>query len=101
MDGLYAGIKIYNEKNGTTVTLLGWDAATQTGTFVGGDNPWGDPAKGEQLAKTFLDQGADIVHPSPARPATARSRPCWRPASGRSASTPTRPSRCPSTQRRS
>ena len=63
MDGMYAGSKIYNEKNGADVKLLGWDAAKQTGTFVGGDNPWGDPAKGEQLAKTFLDQGADIVHP--------------------------------------
>ena len=63
MDGLYAGIKYYNQKNGTTVSLLGWDAAKQTGTFVGGDNPWGDPAKGEQLAQTFLDQGADIVQP--------------------------------------
>jgi basic membrane protein A len=63
MDGMYAGIKIYNEKKGKDVQLLGWDAAKQTGTFVGGDNPWGDPAKGEQLAKTFLDQGADIVHP--------------------------------------
>lgn len=63
MDGLSAGIKYYNGKKGTSVTLLGWDAAAQTGTFVGGDNPWGDPAKGEQLAQTFLDQGADIVHP--------------------------------------
>jgi basic membrane protein A len=63
MDGMYAGIKIYNEKKGTDVQLLGWDAATQTGTFVGGNNPWGDPAKGEQLAKQFIDQGADIVHP--------------------------------------
>ena len=63
MDGLSAGIKYYNSKHGTNVQLLGWDAAKQTGTFVGGDNPWGDPAKGEQLAKTFLDQGVDIVHP--------------------------------------
>lgn len=63
MDGMDAGINIYNERKGTTVTLLGWDAGTQTGTFVGGDNPWGDPAKGEQLAQTFLDQGVDIVHP--------------------------------------
>ena len=62
MDGMYAGIKYYNEKHGTTVELLGWDG-DQTGTFVGGDNPWNDPAKGEQLAKTFLDQGVDIVHP--------------------------------------
>jgi basic membrane protein A len=63
MDGLYAGIKYHNEKKGTNVELLGWNAAAQTGTFVGGDNPWGDPAKGEQLAQTFLDQGVDIVHP--------------------------------------
>ena len=63
MDGLYAGIKIYNGKKDASVKLLGWDASTQTGTFVGGDNPWGDPTKGEQLAKTFVDQGVDIVHP--------------------------------------
>jgi basic membrane protein A and related proteins len=63
MDGMDAGINIYNERKGTSVELLGWDAGTQTGTFVGGDNPWNDPAKGEQLAQTFLDQGVDIVHP--------------------------------------
>ena len=79
--------------------LLGWDAAKQTGTFVGGDNPWGDPAKGEQLAKTFLDQGADIVDSGRGRArATARSRRCSRPTSRPSASTPTRRSRSPSTQ---
>ena len=63
MDGYHAGIKIYNERKAASVRLLGWDAAKQTGTFVGGDNPWGDLAKGEQLAKNFLDQGADIVGP--------------------------------------
>ena len=63
MDGYYAGIKIYNERKGTAAKLLGWDAPKQRGTFVGGDNPWGDLAKGEQLAKQFLDQGADIVGP--------------------------------------
>ena len=63
MDGIYAGAKIYNEKKGAAVKVLGWDAAKKTGTFVGGDNPWGDAAKGEQLAKQFMDQGADIVHP--------------------------------------
>lgn len=62
MDGLYAGIKYYNEKKGKTVTLLGWDG-NKTGTFVGGSNPWNDPAKGEQLAKQLIDQGVDIVHP--------------------------------------
>jgi basic membrane protein A and related proteins len=63
MDGLVAGANIYNKQKGASVKVLGWDAAKQTGTFVGGDNPWGDPAKGEQLAQTFLDQGADVVHP--------------------------------------
>jgi len=63
MDGYYAGIKYYNQEKGTSVQLLGWDGAAQKGTFVGGDNPWGDAAKGEQLAKTFVDQGADIVAP--------------------------------------
>jgi len=64
MDGMYAGIKYFNEKKtpATPVTLLGWDG-DKNGTFVGGSNPWNDPAKGEQLAKTFLDQGVDIVHP--------------------------------------
>lgn len=62
MDGLYAGIKYYNEKKSKNVTLLGWDG-DKTGTFVGGDNPWNDPAKGEQLAKQLIDQGVDIVHP--------------------------------------
>jgi basic membrane protein A and related proteins len=64
MDGLYAGIQYFNEKKSpaTKVTLLGWDGKS-TGTFVGGDNPWNDPAKGEQLAQTFIEQGVDIVHP--------------------------------------
>jgi basic membrane protein A len=63
MDGLGAGIKYHNQEKGSNVELLGWNPATQQGTFVGGDNPWGDPAKGEQLAKTLVDQGVDIVHP--------------------------------------
>lgn len=63
MDGYYAGIKYYNKEKGTNVQLLGWDASNQTGQFVGGDNPWGDAAKGEQLARNFVDQGADIVAP--------------------------------------
>ena len=62
MDGLYAGIKYWNEQKGANVELLGWDG-DKTGSFVGGSNPWNDPAKGEQLAQALLDQGVDIVHP--------------------------------------
>ena len=62
MDGLYAGAMYYNEKKGANVTVLGWDG-NENGTFVGGDNPWNDPAKGEQLAQTLFDQGVDVIHP--------------------------------------
>jgi basic membrane protein A len=70
MDGLYAGIQYHNQQKNTSVTLLGWDGSLKdpstTGTFVGGsggNDTWVNPSKGEQLAKTFLDQGVDIVHP--------------------------------------
>jgi basic membrane protein A len=62
MDGMYAGIGYYNKLHSTSVKLLGWDG-NQTGTFINGSNPWNDPAKGEQLAKQFFDQGVDIIHP--------------------------------------
>ena len=97
MDGLYAGIQYHNEKKGTDRQLLGWDGSlpdpTTTGTFVGGSggtDTWNDPAKGEQFAKTLPRPGRrHRPSRSRARPATARSRRCSRPASGRSASTPT------------
>ncbi|MBI2782116.1 MAG: BMP family ABC transporter substrate-binding protein [Chloroflexi bacterium] len=70
MDGLYAGIQYHNQQKGTTVKLLGWDGSLKdpstSGTFVGGsggNDTWVNPTKGEELAKTFLDQGVDIVHP--------------------------------------
>jgi basic membrane protein A len=63
MDGYYAGIKYWDQEKSATVSLLGWDAVAQTGTFVNGDNPWGDAAKGESLATGFVDQGADVVGP--------------------------------------
>jgi len=70
MDGFYAGVQYHNQQKGTKVAVVGWDGSlpdpTTTGTFVGGSggtDTWNDPAKGEQFAKTFLDQGVDIVHP--------------------------------------
>jgi basic membrane protein A len=64
MDGMYAGMTYFNQTKSpaTPVTLLGWDGNV-TGTFVGGDNPWNDPAKGEQLAQTLFDQDVDVIHP--------------------------------------
>ncbi len=70
MDGFYAGVKYYNQQKGKDVKVIGWDGSlpdpTTTGTFVGGSggtDTWNDVSKGEQFAKTFLDQGVDIVHP--------------------------------------
>jgi basic membrane protein A len=72
MDGFYAGVQYYNEQKGTAVEVLGWDGSKEqqeridSGTFVGGSggtDTWNDPAKGEQFARTFIDNGVDIVHP--------------------------------------
>jgi basic membrane protein A and related proteins len=64
MDGMYAGIAYFNEQKSpaTDVELLGWDGDS-TGNFVGGDNPWNDPAKGEAIAATLIDSDVDVVHP--------------------------------------
>ena len=60
MDGFADGVKYYNEKKGTDVKVLGWDKATQDGSFT---NDFEKQDKGKQLTQNFLDQGADIVLP--------------------------------------
>lgn len=58
MDGFADGIEYYNEQHDTDVRLLGWDKAEQDGTFVGN---FTDQAKGKQIARGFMDQGADVI----------------------------------------
>ncbi len=60
MDGFADGIAKYNEDNGTSVTLLGWDKAAQTGSFTG---DFDNQANGQNLTKGFIDQKADIILP--------------------------------------
>jgi basic membrane protein A len=60
MDGFWYGVKYYNEKHGTNVEVLGWDPATQTGSFTGNFESLDD---GRTLGQTFLDEGADIIMP--------------------------------------
>ncbi|MFD0559587.1 nucleoside-binding protein [Stackebrandtia endophytica] len=60
LDGYADGIAHYNEQNGTDVRLLGWDKASQEGTFSGS---FVDIAAGKALTQTFIDQGADVVMP--------------------------------------
>ena len=60
MDGFYKGVAKYNEVKGTEVKVLGWDPATQTGLF---SNSFDDQQKGSELAKSLMDEGADIIMP--------------------------------------
>lgn len=60
MDGFSEGIAKYNEDKGADVQLLGWDAAAQTGTFLGN---FEDAAAGRSTSDTFITQGADILFP--------------------------------------
>ena len=60
MKGYQAGIKYYNQQHGTSVELLGWNEATQTGLFTGNFNSIED---GVTFAATLVGLGADIIMP--------------------------------------
>lgn len=60
MDGFADGIAQYNEDNGTSVTLLGWDKEKQEGSFTG---DFDNQANGTTTTQGFIDQGADLVMP--------------------------------------
>jgi basic membrane protein A and related proteins len=60
MDGFVAGVKYYNQKHNTSVKVLGWDTATQKGTFVGNFNSTDD---GKNTATSLAQEGADIIMP--------------------------------------
>ncbi|QDO87969.1 BMP family ABC transporter substrate-binding protein [Ornithinimicrobium ciconiae] len=60
MDGFSDGIDAYNEDNGTTVELLGWDKEAQNGAFA---NTFDDQSQGASLGEQFISQGADIIMP--------------------------------------
>ena len=60
MDGFADGVAAYNKAKGTSVQVLGWDKATQNGSFT---QSFDDQALGKQQAQQFIDQGADIIMP--------------------------------------
>lgn len=60
MDGFVDGVAQYNKDAGKQVKVLGWDKASQNGSFTG---DFEDQSKGKNLAQGFLDQGADIIMP--------------------------------------
>ncbi|HLY25585.1 MAG TPA: BMP family ABC transporter substrate-binding protein, partial [Aggregatilineales bacterium] len=60
MTGFQSGVDYYNSKHNTKVAVLGWDSKTQKGLFTSDFN---SPDKGQQDAKSLIDEGADIVMP--------------------------------------
>jgi basic membrane protein A len=60
MKGFEAGVKYYNQKNGTDVKVLGWDSAKGEGTFV---NNFSSTDDGRKTAESFAQEGADIILP--------------------------------------
>jgi basic membrane protein A len=64
MNGLAAGINYYNQKNGASVELLGWDPTAADGkgdgTFTG---DFSDKDKGKQVTLSFIQEGADVIVP--------------------------------------
>lgn len=60
MDGFWYGVQYYNEQNGTSVEVKGWDPATQTGLFTGNFESTDD---GATFGNNLMDEGADIIMP--------------------------------------
>jgi basic membrane protein A len=60
MKGFEAGVKYYNQKNGTNVVALGWDDATQEGSFTGNFDSTDD---GRTFGQSLQQEGADIIMP--------------------------------------
>lgn len=61
MDGFYNGVMYYNEENGTSVEVLGWDPANPDGGLFTGN--FESVEDGRTFAQNLVDEGADIVMP--------------------------------------
>ena len=60
MDGFVDGVEAYNKAKGTSVQVLGWDKATQNGSFT---QDFDNQTLGKEQAQQFISQGADIIMP--------------------------------------
>ncbi len=63
MDGFAQGVAHFNEVKGKDVQVIGWNAETQDGQFVPGNDPFGNIDGGKNTANTLIAQGADILFP--------------------------------------
>ncbi len=60
MDGFADGVAYFNKQKSKDVKVLGWDTASQKGTFVGN---FTDQNQSKTIATNFLDQKADVIVP--------------------------------------
>jgi basic membrane protein A len=60
MDGIADGVAYYNTQKHKNVKLLGWNASTQKGTFVGN---FSDQNKAKTFTTNFLNANADVIIP--------------------------------------
>jgi len=58
MDGFKQGVDFYNNENGTSVAVVGWDG--KTGSFTGGFEANQDA---KTVATNIIDQGVDVLLP--------------------------------------
>jgi basic membrane protein A len=63
MDGFADGVAYYNQAKSKNVQVLGWNKASQNGSFVPGQNPFTDQNAGKQIGDAFVAQGADVILP--------------------------------------
>lgn len=61
MDGFTKGVNYYNDQNGASVRVIGWDVDAQDGSFTGTFDP-ADPVV-RSTCESMLDEGADIMLP--------------------------------------
>ncbi|WP_240640443.1 BMP family ABC transporter substrate-binding protein [Microbacterium sp. 10M-3C3] len=60
MDGFAQGVDYYNEQNGASVKVVGWNRDTKSGSFTGGFEA-NDVAR--QTAQGLIDQNVDVLLP--------------------------------------
>jgi basic membrane protein A len=60
MDGFADGVQYYNQRHHKNVQVLGWNVASQNGSFT---NSFTDLTAGQRIAQTFITEGADIIFP--------------------------------------
>lgn len=60
MDGFAAGVYYYNKQHSAHVKVLGWNPATQNGSFAG---DFTSQDKGQNIANALMQQGADVIFP--------------------------------------